>query len=172
MEDSCTNGKQWFALYTKPRHEFKAALQLESILIEHYLPTLTRVKKWSDRKKKVTEPLFRGYIFIHADDKERYHAIAQKAIVRCISFNGKPSVIPAWQIENLKIMLTQSPDVFVSAKIEVGTKVKIIEGPFKDAIGVVNCEQEEKWFAVSVELIHRSIMVRLPIESVVKFLEN
>lgn len=161
--------RHWFALYTKPRHEFKAAIQLESVSIEYYLPTLTVMKKWSDRKKKITEPLFSGYIFICVDEKERWLAVSQKAIVRAVSFDGKPSVIPEWQIESLKKMLSESPEVFVTNKIEVGTKVKIVDGPFKDVIGVVTNVQEDKWLAVSVELLRCSVMVRLPKESVLKF---
>ncbi|MCX6174715.1 MAG: hypothetical protein NTZ27_08205 [Ignavibacteriales bacterium] len=39
-------------------------------------------------------------------------------------------------------------------------------------IGVVTGTQEDKWLAVSVDLIHRSIMVRLPKESGFKILEK
>lgn len=162
----------WYALYTKPRHEFKAALQLDSISIENYLPTFTVKKQWSDRKKKVIEPLFRGYIFIHTDERERLLAVSQSTIVKTVCFDGKPSVIPAWQIENLQKMLSETPEVFVSDKIEIGSKVRIIDGPFKDVIGVVTGAQEEKWLAVSVDLLRCSVMVRLPNESVVKALEK
>jgi len=162
--------KHWLALYTKPRQEFKAAIQLESVSIEYYLPTFTVTKKWSDRKKKITEPLFRGYIFVHVDEKERLLAVSQKAIVKTVFFEGKPAVIPNWQIENLKKMLIDSPEVFVTDKIEVGTKIKIVDGPFKDVIGVVTSTQEDKWLSVSVELLRCSVMVRLTKESVIKFL--
>ncbi|MFA7229018.1 MAG: UpxY family transcription antiterminator [Melioribacteraceae bacterium] len=164
------NMRCWFALYTKPRQEFKAALQLQSVSVEYYLPTITSLKRWSDRKKKVIEPLFRGYVFIRADEKERMIASSQSSIVRTIFFNGEPSVIPDWQIENLKKMISESPDLFVSNKIEIGEKVKITDGPFKDIIGVVTGAQEDKWLAVSVELIRCSVMVRLPKESVLKYL--
>ncbi len=164
--------KFWFALYTKPRQEFKAALQIESVSVECYLPTFSSVKKWKDRKKKVTEPLFRGYIFIYADENERLRAVSQKSIVRTIFFNGSPSIIPEWQIENLKKILSETPDVFISNKIEIGSKVKITDGPFKDITGIVKEEQEDKWLAVSVDLIKCSVMVRLPKESVIKFLEK
>ncbi|MCX6169069.1 MAG: UpxY family transcription antiterminator [Ignavibacteriales bacterium] len=162
--------KHWLALYTKPRQEFKAAIQLESVSIEYYLPTITVMKKWSDRKKKITEPLFRGYIFIHVSERNRMLAVSQKAIVKTVFFDGKPSIIPEWEIANIKRILFDSPEVFVSNKIEVGTKVKIIDGPFKDVIGVVTSTQEDKWLAVSVELLRCSVMVRLPNESVLKFL--
>ena len=69
-------------------------------------------------------------------------------------------------------MLSESPEVFVSDKIEIGTKVKIVDGPFKDVIGVVTGEQEDKWLAVSIDLLRCSVKVRLPKESVLKFLEK
>lgn len=164
--------KNWFALYIKPRNEFKVALKLDSVSVEYYLPTIAKVKKWSDRKKKITEPVFRGYIFIHGNEKDRITALTQDGVVRCVCFLGKPSIIPEWQIENLKKMLTEASEVLVSNKIEIGTKVKIIDGPFTDVVGVVTGEQEDKWLAVSVDLLRCSVMVRLPKESIIKFLEN
>ena len=167
-----TAARHWFALYTKPRHEFKAGLQFDNLSIEYYLPTLTKIKQWSDRKKKVVEPLFRGYIFIYGCEKERILAVSQSTIVRNVSFNGKPAVIPNWQIDNLKKMLIDNPEVFVQNKIEIGSKVRIIDGPFKDVIGIVKSAQEEKWLAVSVDFLRCTVLVRLPKESVIKFLEK
>jgi len=163
--------KKWFALYTKPRHEFKAEVQLNSVSVENYLPTYTKLKQWSDRKKKVTSPLFSGYIFIYANEKERILAVEQESIVRTVFFNGKPSAIPDWEIESLRKMLTETPDVVISDRIETGMKVKIIDGPFRDVIGIVTAQQQESWLAVSVELIHRSVMVRLSKESVLKYID-
>jgi transcription antitermination factor NusG len=163
--------KYWYALYLKPRQEFKANTQIESLNIEVYLPTITRTKQWSDRKKKIVEPLFRGYIFVHSDERERMYALQQDSVVRTVSFNGKPAVIPDWEIENLRRLLSESPDVFVSDKIEIGSKVKIVGGPFTDVVGIVSGSQENKWLAVSIELLNRSVMVRLPNDSVVKFID-
>jgi transcription antitermination factor NusG len=172
MDSFSTTVKKWYALYTKPRHEFKAEVQLNSVSVENYLPTHTTLKQWSDRKKKVTSPLFRGYIFIHSDEKERILAVEQTAVVRTVCFNGKPSAIPDWQIESLRKMLTETPDVVISDKIESGTKVKIINGPFRDVIGVVTGHQQERWLALSVDLLKRSVMVRLPKESVIKYIDQ
>ncbi|MDQ7817750.1 MAG: UpxY family transcription antiterminator [Melioribacteraceae bacterium] len=165
--------KHWFALYTKPRHEFKALEQIRALSIEVYLPTIIVKKKWSDRKKKVEEPIFRGYIFIYADGHERLISIQQSSIVRTICFNGKPSIIPEWQIENLRRLLSEKPEVFVTDKIEVGAKVRITDGPFSDVIGIVTeYKKGEKYLAVSIDLLRRSVLVRLPEESIVKIVEN
>ena len=52
------DSKKWFAIYVKSRSEKKVFKQLVDIEIESFLPLITRIKQWSDRKKKVEEPLF------------------------------------------------------------------------------------------------------------------
>ena len=167
--ENTTRKIAWYAMYTKPRHEFKAVLQLDDNNIEHFLPTITRLKQWSDRKKKITEPLFRGYIFIYGTEKDRLNALQQTAIVRSIIFNGEPATIPDWQIENLIKMLEGKPDVSVVNELKAGTKIKVISGPFQDVEGTVyESNNNEQMLAISIELLRRSVVVRLPAESVIK----
>lgn len=161
--------KNWYALYTKPRSEYKALSDLREKDIETYLPEITTVKQWSDRKKKVTEPLFRGYIFIFADEKERYSSLQSSSIVKTICFAGKPAIIPEEQIENLRRFLENKPKAFVADLIEVGNKVKIMSGPFAGVEGTVfKNENQENMLCVSIDLLKRSVVVKLPVSSVVK----
>ncbi len=172
MQDNSPN-RNWYALYTKPKHEFKAKSQLHSVSIEYYLPTIFVTKQWSDRKKKIEEPVFKGYIFINANEKERLIALQQSAVIQTICFNGKPSVIPGWEIDNLKKMLSAKPEIFISDKIETGAKVKIVNGPFNGVIGVVTeYKKGENYLAVSVDLLQRSVLVRLPKESIIKIIKS
>ena len=129
--------KVWFALYTKPKSEFKAAEQISECGICYFLPTITRVKQWSDRKKKITEPLLRGYIFIYADEKERIMSLEQQSVVRCLFDSGRPARIPQWQIDNLKTMLDSNSELFIKEGLIPGTQVRIKDGPFNGVIGIV-----------------------------------
>lgn len=164
--------KFWLAFYTKPQQEFKTALYFEQANIEHYLPAVITLKQWSDRKKRVTVPLFKGYIFARVNEKERLTILQQKTVVKNVSFSGKPSHIPDWQIESIKRMITETPDIFVSNGLDTGQQVKITEGPFSGVIGIIKDVNKEKWLSVSVELLNRTVSVRLPIASVIKFVEN
>jgi transcription antitermination factor NusG len=161
--------KYWYALYTKPRHEFKASSQLTASGIEHYLPTVTKIRQWSDRKKKVTEPLMSGYIFIRGNEKDRLIALEQQSVVRAIFFEGKPAIVPNWQIENLQKMLERGFDVSVTDSIAIGKRVKIISGPFQDIEGIVyeNANQD-KILAITIDLLRRSVIVKIPKESVIE----
>ena len=75
------NKKNWWALYTKPRHEKKAKLEIEKKGITVYLPLNRVLRQWSDRKKWIEEPLFPGYIFIHGDAVERHQAVQSNGVV-------------------------------------------------------------------------------------------
>lgn len=164
--------KKWFVLYTKPKHELKAAIQIENIGVEYYLPTVTITKRWSDRKKKITEPIFKSYIFIYANEKERINSMEFKEIVRCVTFLGKPAVVPDWEIENLKSFIEHSNDLVVTDLISTGTKVRIVDGLFKDVIGIVSSINGENYLSVSVDMLHRSVSVKLPKESIIKIIEK
>ncbi len=161
--------KHWYALYTKPRHEFKAEEQLRGCGIEYFLPKITRLKQWSDRKKKVTEPLFSGYIFVRGNEKDRLLALEQYAIVRSIFFEGAPAIVPDWQIENLQKMLENGTDIKVTEQLKIGTKVKIISGPFKDVEGIVyQTPNQEQMLAITIDLLRRSVVVKIPANSLIE----
>ena len=157
--------KFWFALYTKPRNEFKAEQQLLAAGINNYLPKVTLLKQWSDRKKKLTEPLLRGYIFIYANEEERLISLEQQSIVRCVFDVGRPARIPDWQIDNLKTMLATKVDIIVHKGIVPGAKVIIKDGPFEGIIGTVVEGQMGKSISVAIDLLNRSVIAQLPDES-------
>ena len=156
-EKTIITDKCWFALYTKPRNEFKAAKQLEVASVEYYLPTIVKISQWSDRKKKISEPLLRGYIFIFSNEKERILSLEQPSIVRCLSQRGRPARIPEGQT-NAEFQIKEG--------LARGVKVKIKEGPFQGVVGVVQEAEVGKAIVVSIDLLNRSVIAHLPKESV------
>ncbi|MBT8387447.1 MAG: UpxY family transcription antiterminator [Ignavibacteria bacterium] len=156
------NGKNWFALYTKPRSEFKASQQLAGVEIEHYLPAVMKLKQWSDRKKKVTEPLIRGYIFIYANEHQRLASLEQPSIVRCIFDGGHPAAIPDWQIDNIRKMLSLKSEIIVHNGIVSGTIVKIKNGPFEGVVGIVTNNEMGKSISISIDILNRSVITKVP----------
>ncbi|MHB8579815.1 MAG: UpxY family transcription antiterminator [Ignavibacteriaceae bacterium] len=167
-----SNDKSWFALYTKSRSEFKAAEEIRAVDVEYYLPAITRVRQWSDRKKKITEPILRGYIFIFADERERMISLEQDSVVRCIFDLGKPAKIPEWQINNLRLFLNGQSDFLVNEGLIPGEKVLIKDGPFEGVIGTILDKGNEKSIAVSIDLLNRSVVAVLPKDSSIELVKN
>jgi transcription antitermination factor NusG len=135
--------------------------------LEVYLPVITLVKKWSDRKKKVTEPLFKSYIFAYCDETERYRILQSKSIVTTVFHNGKPAHVPDWQIEGIKRMLDGNREVKIVDGIKKGARVKINNGPFEGLEGIIfTGVNNEKYVAVSIDLLNRSVITKLPIKDI------
>jgi len=164
--------KYWYALYTKSRCENKTAEQFEKEGINYYLPLVTKWNKWSDRKKKISEPLLKGYIFIYADEKERMLSLEVRSVVRCVFDMGRPARIPEWQINNLKKMLSRETDLLIKDGLIPGSKVKIKEGPFDGVIGVIQESDNGNTIAVSIDLLKRTIVAHIPKESIFEFVKD
>jgi len=137
--------------------------QLKEIEIETYRPTITVTKQWSDRKKKVTEALFKSYIFIYSNEMERNSALTREAVIKTIYFNGKPAVIPDREMESIKKMLESPEKIHVFNGIAKGVIVKIDSGPFEGIEGIVNAiSDDENTLSVSIKLLNRTISVSIP----------
>jgi transcription antitermination factor NusG len=150
------NFKLWYVLYTKPNQEKKAQQQLNRIQIENYLASLSTTRKWSDRNKKVEEILLKSYIFISCSEKERLFALELPSIVRCLFDNGKPALVPDWQIKNLQRFLSKAEKVFVNDDNLTGRKVLIKEGPFAGVIGRIEKTLNGNFLSVHLDFVNKS----------------
>src|SRR5690606_31284987 len=90
--------KIWNALYVKSRHEKKVAEYMEKHDIPCYLPLTKVLKVWSDRKKWVLEPLFKGYIFVPQNLKSTKEVIYTPGIVNYVYYNGEKAKIKAEEL--------------------------------------------------------------------------
>ena len=122
----------WYALYTKPRWEKKVAKDLQKIGVETYCPTITEVKQWSDRKKKVTSPLFKSYVFVRLPEKQRAKVFEVPGVVQYLFWLGKPAVIRDSEIEILEKWLQdeQVEDIEIG-HLTPGEELTIAKGSFK-----------------------------------------
>lgn len=121
----------WFVLYTKPRNEVKVAERLAAAGITVYCPMVTTVKQWSDRKKKVTVPLFTSYVFVHVVEAQRPAVFDIPGVVRYLFWLGKPAVVRAEEIAVIKEMLSDTYKEVRFAALKPGTTIIVEDGLFK-----------------------------------------
>ena len=129
--------KKWFVVYTKPQQELKVASQLSAMGITNYCPTITLVKQYSDRKKKVTKPLLSSYVMVELGEKERNKVFACSGIVRYLFFLGKPAVVSASDINLMQDHLNGFYNDSKVTSLSVGDSHTITEGAFSGVLGKV-----------------------------------
>ena len=121
----------WFALYTKPHNEIKVAEKLLSMGIEAYCPTIVVEKQWSDRKKKIQQPLLNSYVFVKLNDQERALVFAVPGVVRYLFWLGKPAIVKDSEILAIKEMLEESYKAITVTGVQPGSTITLQEGVFK-----------------------------------------
>ena len=151
----------WYAIYTKPRHEKKVYAQLTDKDIETFLPLITRKRQWKDRKKNVEMPLFSSYLFVDFEYKYRFDVLETDGVVKIVNFNGVPAVVPDWQIESLKQMLTFPKTLQLESYIKPGEIVEITEGPMQGMSGTVVKRKNSNRLVLTIEGIMQSISVEV-----------
>ena len=129
--------KKWFVVYTRPQQELKVAQQLTAMGITNYCPTVTLIKHYSDRKKKVTKPLLSSYVMVELEQNERNKVFTCSGIVRYLFFLGKPAVIPASHINLMQNYLNGVYKDSIVTTLSVGDSHTITEGPFLGVLGKV-----------------------------------
>ena len=130
---------QWYAVYTRANSERKLLDCLQEKNIECYLPLNRVLKFWSDRKKWVEEPLFKGYVFVKVSYKEYFDVLSAPGAVCYICFGGRAQAIPERQINNVKTFMAQTEhEITVShERIQRGVSVEVLNGSFKGINGEV-----------------------------------
>ena len=132
------NTKYWYAVYTKPRWEKKVASLLESKGIEYYCPLNKVVKQWSDRKKIVLEPLFKSYVFVQVEEKDKWELLKISGIVNYVHWLGKPARIKENEIDTVKKFLNEFDAVeVVEASSPLNSRVKVKHGAMMNYQGIL-----------------------------------
>ena len=129
--------KKWFVVYTRPQQELNVAEQLTAIGITNYCPTITLIKQYSDRKKKVNKPLLTSYIMVQLEENQREKVFACCGIVRYLFFLGKPAVVPAFEIDLMQDHLNGVYNDIKVTTLSVGDSHTITEGLFSGVSGRV-----------------------------------
>lgn len=154
--------KRWFAVYVKSRSEKKVFKLLEDVGIESFLPLITRVKQWSDRKKKVDEPLFRSYLFVNIQLADYYRVLQIPGVVKFITFEKQPVPVPDNQIIAIKEYISDIDLQNINYDdFKEGELVRIKSGQMKDLIGRFVKINGKHRIIVDIEVVGQSLPINI-----------
>jgi transcription antitermination factor NusG len=150
-------------VHTRARHEKAVASQLRDRGVETYLPLVDEIHRWSDRRKRVSVPLFPGYTFIHASGSaETLSAVTKVAsVVKVVGAQPSGTPIPDQEIEALQKLLTHKIPCAYHPFLKAGQRVRIRGGALEGLEGTLVAFKGASSLVVSIELIQRSLAVRI-----------
>ena len=162
---------EWYAVYTRSRHEQQASLRLAEKSIETFFPRIEVWSQWKDRRKRIQKPLFAGYLFVHTemDPYRRIEILETNGVVKILgAHNEGPLPIPDSQIDSIRRILTADVAFSYHPYLNVGDRVRVVAGPLAGAEGILLGHRSRKSgsssgvkLVVSVDLLNRAIAVEI-----------
>ena len=156
-----TDGTQWYALWTRSRHEKTVAAALDRLGIQYYLPLVSEVRQWSDRKQAVTTPLFSSYLFVLLNPAKGtiLQVLRTPGAISLVGNNLGPLPIPQRQIDDIRMVLATGIRCGVHPAVEEGDRVRVTRGALAGVEGTLLRAKAGSRLLVSIEMIRQSIAV-------------
>ncbi len=154
---------KWYAIRTRSRHEKVAERELQGHGIPVFLPLVTSIRQWSDRRTQVELPLFPGYAFVRIDylSGDRVRVLRSIGVVDFVGHKSDGSSIPDEQIESIRTVLTRKVAVKDHPFLNVGQRIRVRSGALSGVEGILLALKGSRTLVISVEPIQRSLCISL-----------
>ena len=156
-------GAQWYAIHTRAHHEKSVVSHLRRQGITTFLPLVSEVHRWSDRRKVVHLPLFTCYAFVRMRLAPEAWAkvMGVTGVLRFVGACGTGVPIPDSQIHAVQTLLSSSFSYQICPFLQVGQRVRIRGGSLDGVEGLLIARNGDRTLIISVEPIQRSLSVRI-----------
>jgi len=130
---------------------------------EYYHP---KIKTKKNNLPPMEEPLFPGYVFIHAS-LDKYTKIKYtKGISNVIRFNNNVAILNDEEINQLKILEEESLKKPIVQKVFVGQEAVMSEGPFKGSIITIASLPEKERVNVFIDILGSKRKASTPLNEI------
>jgi transcription antitermination factor NusG len=153
----------WYAVLTRSRQEKTAAAMLESQSITHFLPLLKEDRRWSDRNKTISVPLFPGYVFVQIvrSSTVQLRVLKVPGIIDFVSNREGPLAIPEGDIKSVRALVSNGVGCSPHPFLRVGERVRVVRGVLAGIEGNLSRRGAQSKLVISVEMLQRSVSVNV-----------
>ena len=155
--------ENWYAVHTRARHERVVAQRLTEQGVTTFLPLVTEVHRWSDRRKSVELPLFGCYVFVRLAStvEERLRVLRIDGVFKFVGARGLGTPIAAAQIDAVRTLIGQQLPWSTHPFLQIGQRVRVRGGALDGVEGILVARNDDNTLVVSIDAIQRSLAVRI-----------
>jgi transcription antitermination factor NusG len=162
VDDSAgKDDSQWWALYTRHQHEKVVADMLAAKGFEVFLPLYNSIRRWKDRKKLLSLPLFPCYVFVRGGVRGRLQIITTPGVHMVLSHGDHVAVIPENEIESIRRTVDGHFRTEHHPFIRSGDRVRVIRGSLQGLEGILVRKKNQFRLVLSVDMLAKSVAVEI-----------
>lgn len=157
----CCNGAGWWALYTRHQHEKTVASMLQNKGFDVFLPLYESTRRWKDRTRTLSMPLFPSYVFVRGDAERRLQMVTTPGTLMIVSSGSRFAEIPDEEIDALRLAIDGSLPVEPHPHIACGDRVRVIRGALQGVEGIMVRRKSSCRLILSVAMLAQSAAVEI-----------
>ena len=154
-------GAPWFAVYTRHQHEKSVSEMLEAKGFEVFLPLYESIRKWKDRRKLLSLPLFPGYVFVRGVMERRLPILTTPGVHMIISRGERIATIPDEELDAIRRTVEGRFRVEPHPFLRCGERVRVVRGSLEGVEGVLTRKKNFYRLILSVEMLAQSVSVEI-----------
>jgi transcription antitermination factor NusG len=151
----------WYAIYTRHQHEKTVAHILTNKGFETLLPLYPVTRRWKDRTKLLSLPLFPCYLFLKGGLERRLDIMTTPGIHALVSNAGQPAAIPPAEIEAIRRAVESGFRVEPHPLLKCGDWVRVKSGPLEGMEGILIRKKNLYRLVLSVEMLGKAAAVEV-----------
>jgi transcription antitermination factor NusG len=155
--------ESWYAVQTRARHERVVVQRFREKGLTTFLPLVTEVRRWSDRKKSVEVPLFGCYVFVKMmpTNEDRLKVLRTDSVFDLVGVSRYGTPIPDDQIDAVRTIVEGRVTWESYPFLKIGQRIRIRSGALAGVEGILVSKDGKRSVVVSVDAIQRSLSVRV-----------
>lgn len=151
----------WWALYTRHQHEKVVADTLTMKGFEVFLPVYDSVRRWKDRKKVLSLPLFPGYVFVRGGVNRKLQIVSTPGVHMILYQGDHVAMIAEAEIEAIRTVVSGPFPVEPHPFLKCGEAVRVIHGLLEGIEGILVRKKNLYRLVLSVNTLAQSIAVEV-----------
>jgi transcription antitermination factor NusG len=151
----------WWALYTRHQHEKTVAEMLSNKGFDVFLPLYDSMRRWKDRKKLLSLPLFPGYVFVRGGLSRKLQVVSTPGVHMILYRGEQVAIIPDAEIQGIRAAVDGHYRVEPHPFLKCGDRVRVIHGSLEGVEGILSRKKNYIRLVLSVEMLAQSVAVEV-----------
>lgn len=158
--------KDWFAVFTTPRHEKRVEEHFRVREIESFLPLCRMRRRWKDGSKGTVQiPLFPNYIFVRIQRNGRVPVLEVPGVLSIVGSGRESMSVPESYIHCLQEGLQQGK-IEPHSYLATGMRVRIRSGVMAGMEGILLRKKNDFRVVLTLQMIMKSVKVEVELDEI------
>jgi transcription termination/antitermination protein NusG len=151
----------WYAIRTRAQHEKLVHDQLVGRGFAAFLPLVERRRRWADRWKTVSVPLFPGCCFARFHPVDQPLVLATTGVVGILGDEDRATAVPDDEVASLMTLVSGPLTFGPHPYLDEGIEGEVLRGPLLGLRGILVRKDRRVRLVVGIHLVRLSAAVEL-----------